>query len=745
MPLVTLAYLALAAGLLLGSGGDVLAGVGSALVAGGVGAARREATWGAFAVLMAAGVFTGSATRRADLQCATQMESAGAATVQLREGARPGASARGFAHGHRCRVAVRVRVTTGEAPAGATVRVIGSARREGSRLSFSESHLQLLKEPGLLARWRTRVGEVIDTLYGSQASLAKALLVADETDISPEVRRAFADAGIIHMISVSGLHVAVLAEAIVLVLLIVGVNTRRAELMAVIAVGTFVLFVGAPSPAVRSATMFAALAFSRRLQRPTSPWTLLALGALLPLVQPRVINEIGYHLSVVGMAGLIASGRLTRRLPLDRLPPIVGRLGRETVATIVASAVTAPIVAWHFGRVSLAAPITNLVAAPLFGLAQPALFLSMALAPFGALARLIADGSSVILAGIVAVGRVGAAVPFSALDVQPSAPTALLMAVGVSGLMAACAARHWARPALLAGTALVAALWWPMARPRGSRVELHMIDVGQGDAVALRTPVGRWILVDAGDAWRDTDMGQRIVAPYLRRRGGDIALMILSHPHADHIGGAASVLRRVPTRAILDGGFAHGSSVYEGVLRVARTEGVTWRQGRAGDVIEVDGVRLTVLSPDEGGLAAAGDANEASLVVMAEYRGVRVLLTGDAERDVEARMVERVRGGLQADILKVGHHGSATSSTPELLDALSARVALVSVGAGNRYGHPSPGVLEALRVRGAHVLRTDDAGSIVVSFDGSECLLVSTDEGRWTLRRGTPRRGQGPR
>jgi ComEC/Rec2-related protein len=176
------------------------------------------------------------------------------------------------------------------------------------------------------------------------------------------------------MLSVSGLHVAVLAEGVVLLLLVAGASTRRAELIATVTIAVFVLFVGAPSPAIRSAAMYAALVIARRLQRPTSPWALLALGAALPLIQPRVVNEIGYHLSVAGMAGLIASGKLSRRLPMDRIPEWGRRLARETMATVVASALTAPIVAWHFGRVSLAAPLTNLAAAPLFGLAQPRRF-----------------------------------------------------------------------------------------------------------------------------------------------------------------------------------------------------------------------------------------------------------------------------------------------------------------------------------------------------------------------------------
>jgi competence protein ComEC len=707
---------------------------------------RRSIVEASLACLFSIGAVTGWNVAEVDERCASAIERNGYATVRLREEATARASARGVASGRGCRVMARIRVVQGSAPAGAVVHVRGTVSREGTRVSFAGARIALLKEPGLLARWRASAGETIDTLYGDHAPLARALLIADERDISPEIRRRFADAGIIHMLSVSGLHVAVLAEAVVLLLMVAGASTRRAELVATFTISVFVLFVGAPSPAVRSAAMYASLVIARRFQRPTSPWALLALGASLPLMEPRVVNEIGYHLSVVGMAGLIASGRLSRRLPLDRLPEWGRRLARETIATLIASAVTAPIVAWHFGRVSLAAPITNLAAAPLFGLAQPVLFLSLLLAPIRVAASLLADGTQVLLAGIEKVGEYGAEIPASALDVQPSAVTALLLAAASASLLAACASRHWGRPALVTVAAVGTALWWPVVRPSGSRLEVHMIDVGQGDAIALRTPRWRWILIDAGDQWRVGDVGERVVVPYLRRRGGEVAAFILSHPHADHIGGAASVISRLPVAFVWDGGYAQASTIYENVLDAARKRRVAWRRARAGAPLDIDGVRLTVLSPTAAEIANAPDANAASVVVMAEYRGTRILLTGDAERDVEARLARQLGRDLRADVLKVGHHGSSTSTTPALLDAVSPRIALVSVGAENRYGHPAPGVLATLNARGVQVLRTDDDGSVVVSIDGTADLRVATEDARWVLRRSRPganRRGAG--
>lgn len=734
MPLITLAYLAVAAGLLLGTGGAALPAAIVALGVVAIAVARRSGIAVAVVVLFACGLTGGVLIATDDASCARAIEEAGAATVRLAEPLVRGRTARGTIGENGCRLRVRIRsASSATAPAGSQVRVVGDARRQGRAIVFRDGAVRALAPPSLLARWRTRAGHVIDTLYGRQAPLARALLIADERDIAQDVRQRFADSGIIHMLSVSGLHVAVLAEAMVLALMVARVSVRRAEIAAVVVVGAFVLFVGAPAPAVRSGAMFAALVLARRLQRPTSPWALLALGGWLPLVEPGVVREIGYQLSVVGMAGLLASGLLARRLRPLTAPTLPARLGREVLATIIASAVTAPIVAWHFGRVSLAAPITNLAAAPLFALAQPALFLSMLLAPVEPAARLVADGTGVLLAGIELVGRVGAALPGAAVDVMPSAVTALAAAAAAAGLIVACASPYWGRPAAAALLAVAGAVWWPLVRPERSWIEVHMLDVGQGDAIAIRTPQWRWIVIDAGNAWRTGDDGQRVIVPYLRRRGGDVALLVLTHPHADHVGGAATVVRRLRVGGILDPGYVLPGDAYHDVIARTRERGVPWRTARAGDTLHVDGVRLVVLSPDSSTAATATDANAASVVVAAEFRGVRILLTGDAEREVEDHLRRRWGASLRAEVLKVGHHGSSTSSSEEFLDLVRPRVALVSVGADNRYGHPGPDVLARLRARGVQVLRTDDDGTTIVATDGAR-IRVATQDARWELR-----------
>jgi competence protein ComEC len=286
------------------------------------------------------------------------------------------------------------------------------------------------------------------------------------------------------------------------------------------------------------------------------------------------------------------------------------------------------------------------------------------------------------------------------------------------------------RALVVAIGALTIAAWRPLWPSGTGAMELHMIDVGQGDAIALRTPAGRWLLFDAGRDWTGGDAGRSTVIPYLRRRGGDVLLFVLSHPLADHVGGGASVIAALHPSAYWDGAYAGTSPPYRASLIAARDRHVLWKHVRPGDSLVVDGVRLHVLAPDSAWLVGLRDPNAGSVVVLAEYGTIRMLLMGDAEKGEEERLVRAYGAGLRADVLKVGHHGSNTSSTEPFLALVRPRVALISVGAGNMYGHPSASVLRSLTAAGAAVMRTDLEGSIVCRTDGRS-LQVEEGGDRW--------------
>jgi competence protein ComEC len=297
-------------------------------------------------------------------------------------------------------------------------------------------------------------------------------------------------------------------------------------------------------------------------------------------------------------------------------------------------------------------------------------------------------------------------------------------------MIVACVSR-FPGTALLIGSAALSCLIWSGVVPAGSGLtELHMIDVGQGDAIALRTPHGDWVLFDAGRAWRGGDAGRAVIVPYITRRRGRLVAFVLSHPHTDHVGGASTVIAALHPSYYFDAAFAGNADAYRESLLRARQTGTSWSRVHPGDSLLVDGVVLRFLGPDSAWTAGLEDPNLASTIVLVRVGRVRFLLVGDAERPEEDWLVARYGDSLHADVLKVGHHGSSTSSSDEFLDAVRPRVALVSVGLGNSYGHPSAVTMATLAARGAQVLRTDRLGTVVVRTDG-EHLLVDANGETW--------------
>ena len=730
MPLIAVAVLAYAAGLLAGFGLGTAVSGSAGLVVAAVALVYRRMVLFAGGAAIVAGALIAAGTRLADARCQRAVARDRVWRVVLDEPAAPG----GFVHGRPsgCSTALSVAVESGRADAGSTVSVRGQLTQTERGSLVRGARLMVLQGPSWRARWRARATRAVDAVFPADAALARALLVADTRELSPEIRDRYAAAGLAHMLSISGLHVGIIAVALEIVFQLAHLARRTATVASIVVVAMYVALIGAPEAAVRSAAMLGALGASRLSQRPTSPWAMLAIGAAAPLVSPRAVLEIGYQLSVIGVAGLIGAGALVRRAVPRRIGgwrrTILAGLIVSTVATIV----SAPLVAWTFGRISLVGPLTNLLAAPLMTIAQPMLFLGLLLAPARPLALLVGDATHPLLAGFDAIAAAGASIPGGWMTVSPTLTSAILAAVASVALIVACVSRFPGRP-LLVGCAAVAALVWSGLAPAGSGLaELHMIDVGQGDAIGIRTPHGSWLLVDAGRAWHGGDAGRSVVLPYLARRRGALVAFILSHPHTDHVGGASTVIAALHPAHYFDAAFAGDADAYRASLLEARKAGTAWARVHPGDSLTVDGVVLRFLAPDSAWTAGLSDPNLASTIILVRVGERRILLVGDAERPEEDWLVARYGDSLRADVLKVGHHGSSTSSSGPFLDAVQPRLALVSVGLGNSYGHPSAEVMATLAARGAQVLRTDRLGTIVVRTDGRR-LLVETNGERWEL------------
>jgi len=664
-----------------------------------------------------------------------------------------------------CRVSAWVRVVGNPLPPGAIVAVSGRVRRLERGLRIDSATVVARNGKAPRVAWRGRIGASIDRRFGTRAPLVRALLIADQRALDTDLRDQYADAGLVHLLSVSGLHVAIIATALLTLGGLLRIRTAWTETIALQLVLLYVALLGFPAPAVRSAVMLVVTALAKRWQRPVHAWTALALGAVLPTAgDVLVVQDLGWQLSVAGMAALVGAGALQRRWRrwargdarderrwlrawrgLWRLRGWRGHLIGEVTTGTIAVVATAPIIAWHFGRLSVVSPLSNLLAAPLIAVLQPALFLAMLLEPVPLAAQFVADAAQPMMALLDRLATVCGQLPFAVVGVAPERTVVVL--IGGAALLVLRSTRAWRMtPWLLAAGLLgIAALWWPVLGSRPHPFELHVLDVGQGDALALRTPKGRWILVDAGPRWEGSDAARRRVIPWIRRRGGEVALFVLTHPHEDHAGGAPTLIEALSPRGWWEAAFVGTSPSYRRALDRLAAQRIPWRRVMPGDRYQLDGVDIEVLAPAPAWVAQQKNANETSVILMVAFGSHRFLLTGDAEGGEEDWLLAQ-SSRLRADVLKLGHHGSRTSTSRAFLDAVRPRVAIASVGAGNRYGHPAPAVKSLLLRHQIPLLRTDLDGSIIVRSDGSS-LTVENDHEQWKVPddgSSDPRQGRTP-
>jgi competence protein ComEC len=734
MPLVAWGALAYAGGLLAGflladRDGALTAALAAALAVGA--SWQRRGSIAGVAALGAGGLLIAMAEAAHDGACAATLARERRWELRVERGVSEGDVARGWLSALGCRRRATVFVEEGRGAPGEVLELTGRAEPGDRAMLVRDARLRSIGGDGVLPRTRARTGARIDRIFGRDAPLVRALVIADMGGIGADQRDRYADAGLVHMLSVSGLHVGIIALALELLGAAMRLPRAPARVASLALLVLYVATIGAPAPAVRAAVMLGVLSASRLRQRPTSPWAILALGGAAPLIEPRTVLDLGWQLSVAGAAALVAGGMLARRTVPRGWRGVRRTLATATIVSLVATLTTAPLVAWSFGRVALVGPATNLLADPIMGVLQPVLFLALCI-PFAPIESLCADAAHALILMFDAIARLGAAVPGGAPSIAPTTTSAVLAGVAAVAALVACAATHPGRAMITGLTAIALLVLEPLVRPARAFTEVHVIDVGQGDAIALRTRRNQWILVDAGRSWLGGDAGRTTVVPYLAHRGGSVALFVLSHPHADHVGGAASVFAALRPARFLDPGYVGTSAPYVAALGQATRDRIPWQRVRPGDSLRVDEVVLTTLAPDSAWAAGLSDANLASTVMMARVGSIRFLFTGDAEAEEEEWLLERDSAALAADVLKVGHHGSRTSTTPRFLAAVRPRLALVSVGAHNAYRHPSPEVMQSLHGAGAQVLRTDRAGTIVVRTDGRHLEVEARDE-RWSI------------
>ena len=464
--------------------------------------------------------------------------------------------------------------------------------------------------PSLSAQLRTVLAAASTELYGARASLVDALMLGRRGTIDPELQDRFAQSGLVHLLSISGFHVGLIGGWIFMVARLMGLR-REPALVGSAAVSTaYVAFIGWPAPATRAAALAILLARSRVRQRHVRSDELLAATCLIVLLaDPWAVLDLGGWLSAAALWGATRFSRWT--------DAALGQgFGWRTLGSSVgATLATAPITAWALGTVAPIGIVLNFAAIPIAAVAVPGVLVSLLLQPVvPVLARPFAAGAGLLLHALELVAAAGAAMPGGHQLIEAGSPGATLpwVCALAAGLWIAQTHNTGFEAMRRTGWIVTATLWLTLAHPLllgatdgDGNLTLHFLDVGQGDAAAIRTPAGHWVLVDAGPAGEGTDAGRRVVAPFLERHGArSLALAVVSHAHADHLGGLPSVMSRIRTGLVLEPGADVVDPRYTEFLERLPRDGVPWHPARAGESFGIDGVRFSALHPRAGGTGA---------------------------------------------------------------------------------------------------------------------------------------------
>jgi competence protein ComEC len=590
-------------------------------------------------------------------------------------------------------------------------------------------------------RERALIGIASD-LPPALGALGQGMVLGVDEGVPDSVREDFRDAGLGHVLAASGTNVMLLVALAIPLLAAAGLSYSARIPVLIGLIALYVPLAGAGPSIQRAGVMGAAGLLAILLSRPASRWYALFLAACVTLaLNPRVWAEPGWQLSFAAVIGILLLAPGIGR----RLSALPGALADGIALTVAATVATAPLVAHHFGTVSLASLPANLIALPLIA---PIMWLGMlrgllgqAAGPLAAVNDLLGKLMAPLLSGFERLAALFADAPGSTLAVQLGGPLDIVLAYAILGIAVLAARRMSDRLDTRASTAVAQLRRLPRGRklafsaagvalvmlavahgltPAGPPATLTVtfLDVGQGDATLVQHPDGSAVLFDGGPP-------ESGVARLLRRAGvRRLSAVVMTHASRDHHGGLAEVVERFPVDLLLDGGDGTRDRDFRAIVAAARARGVRRVTALAPLTLRAGSLRIDVLSPSPRPPGPPPeDPNPRAVVAVVSCDGFDLLLSGDAES--EALLPLSLP---DVDAMKLPHHGSSDPGLPQVLDRLRPEIASIPVGE-NSYGHPAPSTLAALRAAHVPTWRNDRDGTVRLSVDHG-VQTVDPDRGK---------------
>ncbi len=587
------------------------------------------------------------------------------------------------------------------------------------RLNTGEGHPVLA---GIVYPVRQYVLRIIDSaLDGQSAALLKALLVGVRGDVDNDIRDAFANAGVIHVLAVSGLHVGFVLAGLISLFSFLHIPNPWRILLVMLCLIFYALLTGLKPSVFRATVMAIVFLGGQLMQRRAHLLNTLSIAAIILLfISPLDVFEPGFQLSFAAVLGIIfiyqRLSHLTAAIKIqasERGHIFIGHIINLFLVSLAAQIATIPLTIYYFNRLSLISVLANLIVIPMIAvivaLGMVALLLSLVHAALG---NIYLNVVWLLLKAVIVFVHAAQNSPFAYFVMPRPSIWFLLFYLMCIFLFVAWPQVKMRKALIFSILIVVNAFVWTHLGTKERCLKITFFDVGQGDSALFEFPNGKTLLVDAGDRSEYVDYGERVIYPYLVRNGiNKIDDVIVTHAHSDHNGGVLFLLEKKRIGRLIKTHVQHDIKLDSLIDVTARQNKVPVCYVQAGDTLLCDAeILLMLLHPTPSFIRCAqhnsAGLNDVSIVFKCVYENLSILMVGDAERSAEESMM-KYGTLLQSDILKCGHHGSSTSSSTAFRKAVNAQYGIISVARFNRFGLPSDELIEKFEKEGTLICRTD--------------------------------------
>lgn len=597
-------------------------------------------------------------------------------------------------------------------------------------LNNSEDNNQLNWAP-----FRSRVQQNADQIFkGDYAPIAKALILGYKEELSPETKVYFSRSGLSHIMAVSGLHVGFIVAPLWLIIPFLW-GKKWGKWVGIILLTVFLIgyagLTGFSASVSRASLMAWLLTYGKLFHKVRNSINLTAVAAIiLLLINPNQLFEIGFQLSFAAVfIILLLMPEAQRLIPIKYRFGKIGGLITIIVVSIVVQLGLFPILVYYFGEFSIVGPIANALVVPILSITVPVGLLFTLMSPINySLFEFGIIPVTYALEWINTVAKVIGSHDYSFILFDNK--SIILFIVWFTAIFSISSFKYpnirWKLLITLLFSLNLLVAEKLILNPKYHTMEITYLDIGQGDAVHIKTPQGKHLLIDAGRWSPGSNSGDQILIPYFESMGIEkLDAIILSHPHADHIGGMPALIDKMEIDKIYQSDASADSELFANYMNRAEAKGIKINTPEAGDMIELDSsIRIFAIAPQHESRNPS-NLNNRSLAVKVVYGNQSFLFTGDAEIEQERQIAERYGDFLQSNVYKVGHHGSNTSSSDELLEVVNPEISVVSLAFQNPFKHPGREAVMRLNRFSEKIKYTSKSGAVRLVSNGMETEVVN--------------------